>query len=265
MKGINLKYIGMIFLIFILNTKKIKDKIQNKLLEIPYKLLEYIPYKVTNNIHADIIICPGGRYGAYHLGICHYIKNNFDISNKKILGFSVGSWNSLFMVINKKYDHEILRKIFKIKSKKMTELLKKTKQAVEDYDINEYNMKYIYIGTTTTNGLVIHNNFLTLDDVTRCCIASSFIPYLTYNDMFYFYKNKSSFDGGMYCKKYINSKNITTSTSPLVITYKMFGRYAHINILKDVANKTKPDSYQLYIKGYRDSINNHVYFEKYFA
>jgi len=90
--------------------------------------------------------------------------------------------------------------------------------------------------------------------------ASSFIPYLTYNDMFYFYKNKLSFDGGIYCKKYIK-----TVPSSLVITYKMFGRYENMNILKESIKKEKPSNYNLYIKGYHDARKNHVYFEKYFT
>lgn len=253
---LNIRIIALIILIYSFN-KKI---IHNKALELPYKILELLPYKVNNDIIPDIVICPGGRYGAYHLGICHYIKNKFDISNKKIVGFSVGSWNSLFMAINKKYDNECLRKIFKIKSKKISELLKKTKDVIDEYKIDDYNLKNIYIASTTIKGLTIYNNFLTLDDVTRCCTSSSFIPYLTYNDMFYFYKNKLSFDGGMYCKKYIKSQ----TSNPLVITYKMFGRYQNMNILKDITNKTKPSPYQLYIKGYNDAIKNHDYLEKFF-
>jgi hypothetical protein len=254
-----IKIISVIVLIYIFN----KNTIHNKGLELPYKMLEFLPYKVNNDIIPDIIICPGGRYGAYHLGICHYIKNNFNISNKKIVGFSVGSWNSLFMAIDNKYNNESLRKIFRIKSKKIPDLLKKTKDSIECYTINDYNLKNIYIASTTIEGLTIYNNFLTLDDVTRCCTASSFIPYLTYNDMFYFYKNKLSFDGGMYCKKYINSKK-TSNPNPLVITYKMFGRYENMNILKDLTNKTKPSSYQLYIKGYNDAIKNHEYLKSFF-
>ena len=150
---------------------------------------------------------------------------------------------------------------FEIKSNKIPDLLKKTKDTIECYKINDYNLKYIYIASTTKEGLTLYNNFLTLEDLTRCCMASSFIPYLTYNDMFYFYKNKLSFDGGMYCKKYINSKK---KTNPLVITYKMFGRYQNMNILKDITNKTKPSSYQLYIKGYNDAIKNHDYLEEFF-
>jgi len=159
----------MIFLILILNNKKIKNKIQNKLLEIPYKILEYLPYKITNNIIPDIVICPGGRYGIYQLGICHYIKNNFDITNKKIVGFSAGSFNSLFMSIKKHHDNECLRKIFKINSKKISTILKETNTIIEEYDLSEYNIENIHIASTTKNGLVIYNNFLTIQDVTRCC------------------------------------------------------------------------------------------------
>jgi hypothetical protein len=81
----------------------------------------YFQYKIiyeSNNSKQheipDIVISPGGRYGMYALGICHYVKNNFNINDKKILGFSSGSWNGLFMCMKQKYLNNALRKAFKI-------------------------------------------------------------------------------------------------------------------------------------------------------
>jgi len=36
--------------------------------------------KIVINKDYDIIYNQGGYYGFYQLGICHYIKNNFDFS-----------------------------------------------------------------------------------------------------------------------------------------------------------------------------------------
>jgi len=164
------KMILFILLCFII--KKLKSNCKN------YKIIYDIPESnpTGTNPTMDIVVGPGGRYGTYTLGICHYIKNNFDITNKIIVGFSAGSFNSIFMCIKKHHDNECLRKIFKINSKKISTILKETKTIIEKYNLTEYNIKNIYIASTTENGLVIYNNFLTIQDVTRCCTASSFIP-----------------------------------------------------------------------------------------
>ena len=213
--------------------------------------------------NVDIVISPGGRYGMYNLGICHYIKNHFDIKNKKIIGFSAGSWNALFMSINKEYMNDILRKTFKLNKDNLPNMLKKSKNIVDEYNIQDFDIKNVYIGTSVCNlfynQLVIHNNFLTIEDATRCCISSSFIPFLTCNDLFYFYKNKLSFDGGLFYKKYIKTLPSTT----LVIGFKMFGRHTNQQIYKELYKKNKISVYQLYIKGYHDASKHHKYFENF--
>lgn len=237
-----------------------KNKILHKLLNIPLNIMEKIPYKVTNHVNADIIICPSGRYGAYQLGICHYIKNNFDIKHKKILGFSAGSLNAIFLSIHKEHNNDCLKHFFKIKSKKIPVLLKKSLHVIESYNINEYDIKNVYIGVSTINGLVIHNNFITIQDIARCCIASSFVPYLTHNDIFCFYKNKLSLDGGIYHKQYLKT---ISNESCLIIKFTMFGRYKNTNMLNEVLKKNKPNTYDLYLSGYHDAKINHAYFEKF--
>ena len=221
-------------------------------------------YRIMPNIDVDIVISPGGRYGMYNLGICHYVKNHFDIKNKKIVGFSAGAWNALFMSIKNENINDILRKIFKINKDNLSNMLKKSKSIVEEYTINDFDINNVYIGTTISNilynQLVFHNNFLTIEDVTRCCLSSSFIPFLTYNDLFYFYKNKLSFDGGLFYKKYIKTLPPTT----LVIGFKMFGRHTNQKIYKELYKKNKMSVYQLYIKGYHDASKNHKYFENFF-
>jgi len=232
-------------------------------------ILFYIKYKInkkldiTSNIHninPDIIVACAGRYGSYQLGICHYIKNNFDIKHKKILGFSAGSWNACFMSIKQKYDNDILKEMFKIKTNKIPIILKKIKTIVEKYNKNDYNIENIYIGLTNVNGLEICNKFLTIEDLTRCCTASSFIPFLTCNDLFYVYHNKLTIDGGIYYKKYVKS----LTNKKLIIDFRMFGRYKHVNIIKETVKKYKPSMYQLYITGYQDAKKNHACLESFF-
>lgn len=221
-----------------------------------YKLI----YHTKRNEIPDIVISPGGRYGMYTLGICHYIKNNFDIKHKKIVGFSSGSWNGLFMCMKKKYLNNALREGFKINNVSVPNMLKKTINIVKKYKINQFNINNLYIGTCNFNKHIIYNNFITIDDAIRCCVSSSFVPFMTYNDIMYIYKNKLSFDGGFYYNNY--KKSLPSST--LIISFRMFGRYKNSNIITEKFNKNKPSAYQLYIKGYSDAVKNHDYFEKYF-
>ena len=248
MKFKNKLFLFIIFLIYI--KTYIKPRFQ-------YKLIYEIN---TDNIIPDIVISPGGRYGMYSLGICHYIKNNFDITNKKIIGFSSGSWNGLFMTMKKEYINDALKKAFRIKNENIPNILKKTINVVQEYNINDFNIQNLYIGSTHFNKHIIHNNFITLDEVIRCCVSSSFIPFVTYNDLFYFYKNKLSFDGGFYYKNYIKTLPSTT----LIISFRMFGRHKNLNIFTEKIKKNKPSAYQLYIKGYHDASKHHDYFAKYF-
>lgn len=231
-----------------------------------YKIIQYFDkyldksYKVIDHVIPDILISCGGRYAGYQLGICHYIKNNFDLTNKKILGISAGSWNAVFMSVkNKTHANIILNKVFEIKKDTLPIALKKTKAAIDTYDINNYNIHNIYIGTTYFNKTIIYNKFLSIDQVSRCCVASSFIPFLTCNELFYFYNNRLTFDGGVHVDKYI--KKIPSKT--LVIDFKMFGRHMNDIIYKDIFRKNKPTTYELYIKGYHDARKNHSYFDKY--
>ena len=98
-----------------------------------------------------------------------------------------------------------------------------------------------------------------MDDVIRCCISSSFVPFITYNDIMYIYKNKLSFDGGFYYKNYKQTLPSTT----LIISFRMFGRHKNLNLVTERLKKNKASAYQLYMKGYHDAANHHAYFETY--
>ena len=212
----------------------------------------------------DIIYNPGGYYGFYLLGVGHYIKNNFDMSNKKTVGISAGSWLSIFMNLNKKDANLYIKKLFtKIHYiypiHKLPKLLEQTL-----YDINGGNIDISNINIMVSNmndfKLEVYNNFLCLDDLIRCCMASSFIPLITYKDIIYFYKNKLSIDGMLLKKFYLKSVD---PNKTLVIKFDMFGRLKKNKIYKSII-KPGRSLYELYILGYHDAKNNHSYLQKYF-
>ena len=211
------------------------------------------------DIQADIVIAPGGYRGIYVLGICHYVKNHFEVKNKTFLGFSSGSLNSLFMTLDKEQDYLYIQRLFTMNKKKsisklLTEVIESTRKVGE----SSFDIKRLHVGVSTPKGLEYFKNFLNLEDALYCCKCSSFVPFITYQDIFLFYKSKLTLDGGFYyrsVKKHRDHKM-------LFIDSTMFGRYQP-HIMAGLQQPSKP-LYQLYLDGYHDARKNHTYFEPFF-
>jgi hypothetical protein len=211
------------------------------------------------SIEADIVIAPGGYRGIYVLGICHYVKNHFDTSQKTFLGFSSGSLNGIFMTLDKEQDILYLNRLFKMnKTKSISKMLKDIIDATMLIDDSSFDLKRLQVAVTTTNGLEYFKDFLNLQEAMYCCKCSAFVPFITYRDIFLFYKSKLTMDGGLYYRSVRNKREKKT----LFIDSTMFGRYKP----KRLAGLRQPKKpiYQLYLDGYNDARNNHAYFEKYF-
>ncbi len=168
-----------------------------------FLLLFYILHKPNIKLirNPDIILSPGGLLGFYVLGICHFIKNNYDLSGKKIIGFSAGSLNTIFLSLDKQYDSIFLRQLFQLNLNgimPLPTLLNKTIKLINKMNMNmkqfDTTNKYIAV-TTNYNNLEGYNKFLSVSDMTKCCISSSFIPIVTFIDIFYLYNDKCSLDG----------------------------------------------------------------------
>lgn len=229
-------------------------------------ILCYILYKPKLNVidNPDIILAPGGLMGFYVLGICHFIKNNYDLRTKKIIGFSAGSLNTIFLSLDKQYDNLFLKELFKLNlhaTMSVPFLLNKTIKIINTFNINSFDTTHRYIAVTTNyNKLEGYNKFLNTIDMTNCCISSSFIPFLTYKDIFYFYKGKCTIDGGFLYKKY---KKTIKSTKPLLLNYKMFKRYNKYNIPGYGLLNKNCSIYELYLLGYSDAFRNKAMLDEY--
>jgi len=211
----------------------------------------------------DIIYYTGGYYGFYQLGVCHYIKNHFNYEDKTTLGISAGSWISLFMNLDKKRTNEFLILLFKNLNRNtpIHKLPFIFKSCTEPF-INNISTKNINILLTDLSEFKykIHNQFLSVNDAVNCCTASSFVPFVTYKDLFYFYNHKLVVDGGLFRKIYMSSIDANKS---LIIKYDMFGRFKHFKLFK-CFRKPKYTLYELYLLGYKDASKNHAYLQKYF-
>lgn len=207
-------------------------------------------------LEADIVIAPGGYRGIYTIGICHYLKNHFDVKDKTFLGFSSGSFNSVFMSLDKEQDNLFLQKLFTLnKREKISYLVKDVMGELDQWDESLFDIRHIQVAVSTPNGLEFFKDFLTLKDALYCCRCSSFVPFVTYKDLFLVYKNRLTFDGGIFYRRVKRQHQKQT----LFIDSTMFGRYKpHMFAGLKHPKKTL---YQLYLEGYHDARTNHAYFE----
>ena len=228
-----------------------------------YKVL----YKKNNKLYNyDIIIEPGGNYGFYTLGICHFIRNNYKIKNKKIIGFSSGSWNVIFLSIKNKiknnsnvYLLSLFRNNIMCNNKMPKNVLILKKNFEKNIFFNELELKNKSIGITNNlNNLYEINHFISVKDIINSCMSSSFVPYVTQYDFIKFYRGKIGLDGGLYYYMYIKD-NIKDNC--LCISYDMFGRYPK-KIIPGITN-INISGYELYIIGYHDALINKTKLDKY--
>jgi predicted patatin/cPLA2 family phospholipase len=210
---------------------------------------------------ADIILAPGGIKGSYTIGICNYIKNHFDITNKKIVGFSAGSINNLYMNIIREKDVHFLRTLIQIKlNNNIKKFLKNIIDSIDrEFTDKDFNFNHIHTGVCHSDGMTIYNKFLNLKDALDCCVSSSFIPFITSKDIFCFYKYKLCLDGGVCYHEYKEKRRENT----LVINHYMFKRYKKPKIRFHGMTTKNVNPYQMYLYGYHDARKNHDYFLKY--
>jgi hypothetical protein len=219
----------------------------------------------NHDFRSDIIISPCGLYGLYNLGICHYIKNHFVLKNKKIAGVSSGSFNAIFLCLNKKSSDVMLTELFRLNNLYCRDIKGYAKNVLismnNHFTIDDLKKdRDLYIGLAHTNDLRFYHNFDTMEKLMKCCMGSSFIPKITHKNLMYFYENRYTVDGAVwykYFKKYIDTDKT------LVISPKMFNRYGHRNIIYDSLFKKDFQLYQLYLNGYHDARKNHNYLCKY--
>lgn len=218
--------------------------------------------KITSYVKPDIIISPSGYYGFYTLGICHYIKKHFSIENKKISGFSSGSFNGLYLTMNnKKKNNKLLKLLLKMgKYNNLNEMAIHFKNKfIHKFKLNDFNNN-LYIGLSHINKLGIYNEFNDIEELINCCYGSSFIPYVTMKKTIYIYNKKLTLDGMIYYKKF---KNSLKNENILFISPKMFGRYTKSLTIRNLI-KPKCGINKLFLLGYTDAKQHHNLLKSYF-
>ena len=213
----------------------------------------------------DIVLGPGGVAGFYSLGISHYLLNHFDLKDKRMVGFSAGSFTLLFMRLSPEKRNGMLQEIFKCNEKSASNAMRhimdkvETTTTLEDYDLNGSSIAVSHPGK-----IALYDHFLTIEQLSRCCKSSSFIPFVTHESGIDFYNHKLAMDGFFYYKTFLKQY----PERPLVINPFMFGRYSNsvwdkIKFLFGIHPLKTTSIYQLYLYGYHDARQNHSFFEKY--
>jgi hypothetical protein len=199
-----------------------------------------------------ISISPGGFYGFYMLGVCSFIKDNYNLNNYIFSGASAGAWNSLFMTFNK--DHTQLTKLILdeslYKQNNIFQIENEIKQTIlSNYVSTDFDLDKLFIGVTTPGQTNIYTQFENLEDAVDCCIASSHIPFIT-GSLTHKYKNKLTFDGGFSSYPYLNIKPPVLHITPNIWNQ---------NKIKDFSLFYKDffDLKHLFQRGYNDTkLNN---------
>ena len=227
-------------------------------------------FLAKQNFHNKKIITlsPGGFRGFYVLGICKFIKENYDLSNYVFSGASAGAWNSLYLSYNG-YCDKFINSIMDIdiKNQKNLGVIQKNikETLLELLDEEDFDFSKLYIGTTIIKRFqfrpIIYSEFKDLEDAINCCIASSHIPFIT-GGFRYRYRGLSTYDGGFASFPYLNNEYSSIHITPSIweieepIVQKVKKRKKKISDYSSLINKNGFDIKELYLNGYNDVKKN---------
>ncbi len=152
----------------------------------------------------------------YTLGALAYIKTHIKPHNYNLLGISGGSWCSLIYCFEDDIsDHEFLWSIIVGNKNRTVSMLNTKSMKTFQYTVSQ-NMKIRYkdkdisklpisiLSTTLSyrgiNSIKI-DKFDDLDDLINFCLCSSYIPFISGNNLYRVYKNKKYIDGELFKNK----------------------------------------------------------------
>jgi len=217
-------------------------------------------------------LSPGGYKGFYVLGICKFIKENYNLDNYVFSGASAGAWNSLLLCF--KHDiNDVINLILDNNLEKLSSIneIEKTIKTllINKYTIDDFETNRMFVGVTIFDNCktntTIYNNFENLEDAVNSCIASSHIPLVT-GGLTNFYRNILTFDGGFSKYPYLN-----TSQSVLHIHPNMWKKFSndtgkfHITDYTTLFSRSKYPFSEMVENGYLDSKKNKDVLDKVFV
>jgi hypothetical protein len=216
-----------------------------------------------------ISISPGGIKGFYMLGICKYIKKNYDLDNYIFSGASAGAWNSLLLCFKRDLEEiqfSIMDKTIK-KTNNLNELENLIKiKLLNTYTTNDFDLRRLFIGVTTIDNYrtntTIFTGFDNLEDALNCCVASSHIPMIT-GGLTNVYRNILSFDGGFSKYPYLNTTKSLLHITPTIWKNNSMHKMS-INDYRRLFNRDKINYVDMIDTGFNDSRENKNYLDTVF-
>jgi len=167
----------------------------------------FLQLLTLNNSLKIISLQPGGLNGFYLFGISKYIKENYDLEDTLYFGSSAGAWNAVYLsnknpVFSKKFQ-KYLENLDISNMNNLYDIEHSIKKFyIQHSHTNDFNLKQIHICVSQIKkfGLrkKIYSNFNSIEDAINCCMASSHIPFVTDDNLFFTYKNKLCVDGGFF-------------------------------------------------------------------
>jgi len=228
---------------------------------------ELEPFLNENNFVRDkkiISISPAGYKGFYVMGVCKYIKQNYNLDDYIFTGASAGAWNSLLLCF--KRDIEEIQNCVIEDSLQKTGSINELENLIKNkiltsYKTEDFDLRRLFIGVTTIDkyksNTTIFSGFDNLEDALNCCVASSHIPFVS-GGFKHIYRNLLTFDGGFSKFPYLN-----TTKSVLHITPNMWREPYGVPSAKfNITDYTTLFSKEQFLfnemveNGYKDTVKN---------
>ena len=215
----------------------------------------------------SLIIKPGGTKGYYMMGMCKYIKEQYDLSNWHFYGSSAGAWNALYLTCKKEKEDEFMQQTQELGQFSYRDLydLEKNmkKRLLKHFTIDDFDVSKLHICVTKQRNdcflfeKQVFRDFYDLDDIIECCIASSHLPFLSNGKFSYKYRNEKWIDGGFYNKPYTRFDNVT----PTTILKPNMWENPNIDEMDSIYSL---DIFRLLYHGYNDANTNREFFDEHF-
>lgn len=206
-----------------------------------------------------IYVSPGGLRGFYQLGICNYIKKNFEIDDYVFTGSCSGAWNCLLLSM-KPYVNvdKFIQSTINLDLKDINNIneaqARLKYEILENYCTENFDLNKLFIGITlkerSTFKTDVYSGFDDLEEAIDACIASSFINT---------FKLNMSASSHLY-DKFDTKENPTfmnVTTSVLHISPYMWANNSRKKSTLDMLLPNKFNLNKLYHDGYRDTDLNH--------
>lgn len=206
-----------------------------------------------------IYLGPGGFTMPYTLGICKYIKDNYDLTNYNFIGSSAGSWLAVYLAsdINSDNIQQIINNYSAKFENNNRNFLYKW-HYTGDFLKDEYikyindkeliiNKKNIKISVTRYKNRKLINELLSdynnIDELLELCKYSSYIPLLTGNSL----------------PKYNDVITIDSFFTDINFEYDFliyFGIFDRKFTMREIIGRTKTTANEYFQEGYSDALKN---------